>query len=163
MLKKHIIKIKESQLNNIIKEGFSNVLENLSVSSFKVEDFFDIQSLSKKDLLSLATDLLSFIGGEGYGSKFNDNGELFIKEESNRTMPIKELRKELQKIGFKQWQIKTAIYANKVRVVILLADLAKNIQVVENKMLDCGWTKARISEPTIVQGIKLRIMDFGRI
>ena len=159
-MKKHIIKIKESQLNNIIKEGFSNVLENLSVSSFKVEDFFDIQSLSKKDLLSLATDLLSFIGGEGYGSKFNDNGELFIKEESNRTMPIKELRKELQKIGFKQWQIKTTIYANKVRVVILLADLAKNIQVVENKMLDCGWTKARISEPTIVQGIKLRIMDF---
>jgi predicted RNA binding protein YcfA (HicA-like mRNA interferase family) len=75
-------------------------------------------------------------------------------------MSIKEIRKALQKIGFKQWQIKTTIHTNEVRVVILLADLAKNIQVVENKMLTLGWTKARISESTIVQGIKLRIMYF---
>lgn len=145
---------------DISSEAVSNVLGNFLESSFKVEDFFDVQSLSKKDLLTVATDILSFIGGEGYGSKINDNGELFTKEDSNKTMSIKEIRKALQKIGFKQWQIKTTIHTNEVRVVILLADLAKNIQVVENKMLTLGWTKARISESTIVQGIKLRIMYF---
>lgn len=155
--------ITEKKLNNIIKEVLASVLLNDNTESFKVEDFFDIYSLSKKDLLSLVTDMRCFIGGQGYNSALNINGELLLKEEYNKTMSIKELRKELPKIGFKQWQIKTMVLANKVRVVVLFADLEKNAQIIENTMLACGWSKARISEPTMVHGIKLRIMDFDPI
>lgn len=155
--------ITENQLNNIIKEVLSSVLPNDNENSFKVEDFFNIQSLSKSDLLSLNTDLRVFIDGQGYDSPLNGEGELLIKEDSTKTLSIKELRKNLQKIGFKQWQIKTRIIANKVRVVLLFADIEKNVQVIENIMLSYGWSKALISQPKIVRGVKLRIMDFDPI
>lgn len=67
-----------------------------------MEDFFNIQSLSKNDLLSLKTDLRVFIGGQGYNSPLNGEGELLIKEDSTKTLSIKELRKNLQKFGFKK-------------------------------------------------------------
>ena len=160
MAKSNVIKLNESQLREIVKESVIKVMESISDETIKVEDYFDITSLSKSDVQQLATDLRVFLQGQGYGSDLSDEGELIIKEGYSIVMPIKQLRKELKKLGFKQWQIKSEIACNKVRVVILYADIAQNTKIIENKMLSYGWTAAHISDPFILHGIPLRVMDF---
>lgn len=154
------IKINKENLIKIVKESINVVMKDLSDSTIKIEDYFDLSSLTKSDVLHMATDIRAFLQGQGYGSNLSKEGELILKEGSDIVMPIKDLRKELQKLGFKQWQIKSTIAFNKVRIVILYADLAKNTQIIENKMLSCGWTKAHISEPINLYGVPIRIMDF---
>ena len=160
MAKKEVIEINEEQLKEIVKESVTRVMEFINNDSISVEDYFDISSLTKSDVQHMATDIRVFLQGQGYGSDLSDEGELILKEGSNVVMPIKALRKELQKLGFKQWQIKSEIAYNKVRVVVLYADLAKNTSIIENKMLSCGWTKAHISDPVLLYGIPVRVMDF---
>ena len=155
MTKKEVIPINKSQLREIIKETITRVMDSISV-----EDYFDISSITKSAIQHMATDIRVFLQGHGYYSDLSDEGELILKEGSNVVMPIKDLRKELQKLGFKQWQIKSVIAENKVRIVILYADIAKNASIIENKMLSCGWTKAHISEPVLLYGIPVRVMDF---
>ena len=129
------VKITEEQLREIVKESVSNAISPIFDSPISVEDFFDISSLTKPVVQHMATDIRVFLQGKAYASDLSDNGELILKEGSDVVMPIKELRKELQKLGFKQWQIKSEIFSNRVRIVILYADIAKNTSIIENKML----------------------------
>ena len=75
-------------------------------------------------------------------------------------MPIGQLRQELKKLGFKNWQVKSQIAHNKVRVVILYADIAKNTNIIVSKMSSYGWIKASISKPKVVHGVPIRVMSF---
>lgn len=154
------IKLNKTELTELIKKSVNMVLEEyIDNQPLRVEDYFDINSISKKDIMSIANDLTAFIP-RMFGSPISDDGELMLDENVNVTMPIGQLRKELKKFGFKQWQIKSAIVANKVRVLILYADINKNTNVIENEMLLFGWSKAKISQPVIIQGITCRVMEF---
>jgi hypothetical protein len=157
---KKIVKLTETELKEYVKETVATMLESSNDIPLRVEDFFDISSLSKQDLLSIAFEIKGMIGGRGYDSNITENGNIIFEDSSNHTMTIKELRKELQKLGFKQWQIKTTVSANKVRILILFVDIGSNIEVIENKMLACGWTKAKISDPVKSHNIVLRVMEF---
>jgi len=159
MGKKRTIRLTEDQLKQVIKESVVMVLESVSEEPLRIEDYFDLNTISEKDIRSIATDLRVYLG-HNYGSDLTDEGELIIKECASATMPIGQLRKELKGLGFKQWQIKSEIVANKVRIVILYADIALNTNIIINKMLSCGWTKARISDPVLYGGTMIRVMDF---
>ena len=159
MEKNNVIKINEHQIKKIVRESILNIVENID-NTINITDYFDINSLTKSDVQHMATDIRVYLQGKGFDNDLSNNGELIIKEGSDSVMPIKELRKELQKLGFKQWQIKSEIAFNKVRIVILYADIAKNTTIIENKMLSCGWVKAHISEPVILYGIPIRVMNF---
>ena len=157
---KKVITLSESDLKNIIKESLTMVLETISDNSLNIEDFFDINSLSAKDIKSIATDISIFFQCEGYCSNISDEGETIINENTNVTMPIGQLRQELKKLGFKNWQVKSQIAHNKVRVVILYADIAKNTNIIVSKMSSYGWIKASISKPKVVHGVPIRVMSF---
>lgn len=157
---KKVIKLKESDFKKIIKESLTMVLETISDDPLHIEDFFDINSLSAKDVKSIATDISVFFAGKGYYSNISDDGETIINENTNVTMPIGQLRQELKKLGFKNWQIKSQIAFNKVRVVILYADIAKNTNIIVNKMASCGWVKASVSNPKVLYGVPIRVMTF---
>ena len=154
------IRITENKLREMVKETILNVFNSFENEPLRVEDYFDISTLTNDKIKSITNDMCALIGGQGYSSNLSVNGELLFKEDITKVMPIKQVRKELQKIGIKQWQIKTQVYANKVRVVILYADVSSNTKIIENKMLSYGWTKVRISEPTIIHGTNVRVMDF---
>lgn len=153
-------KITEGELNEIIEKTYATVLETLSEEELRIEDYFDLSSLSARDIKSLAVDLSVFFQGDGYCSDISDDGDALINESSNVTMPIKQLRQELRKIGFRQWQIKSRIHHNKVRIVVLYADIAKNTNIITNKMASYGWIKSTISEPKLISNIPMRIMTF---
>lgn len=159
MRKKRAISLTEGQLKQVVKESVVMVLESVSEEPLRIEDYFDLNAISEKDIRSIATDLRIYLG-HNYGSDLTDEGELIIKEGASVTMPIGQLRKELKSLGFKQWQIKSEIVANRVRIVILYADIAMNTNIIINKMLSCGWTKARISDPLSYGGTMIRVMDF---
>ena len=159
MAQKYTIRLTEDRLMRVVEQSVIRILESVSEDTLHVEDYFDLKSISEKDIRSIATDLRVYLGRD-YESELTDEGELIIKEGASITMPITQLRQELRKLGFKQWQIKSEVAANKVRIVILYADIAKNTDIIINKMLSCGWTKARISDPVLYGGIKIRIMDF---
>lgn len=157
---KKAIHLTESESKRLITESFTTVLESMSDDSLRIEDYFDINSMSATDIKSIATDISVFFHGEGYCSNISDDGETILNESSNVTMPIGQLRQELKKLGFKQWQIKSKIAHNKVRIVILYADIAKNTDIIINKMASCGWTKASISKTKVVYGVPVRVMSF---
>ena len=159
MRKKRTIRLTEEQLKQVVKGSVVMVLESVSEEPLRIEDYFDLNAISEKDIRSIATDIRVYLGHD-YGSDLTDEGELIIKEGASATMPIGQLRKELKGLGFKQWQIKSEIVANKVRIVILYADIALNTNIIINKMLSCGWTKARISSPMLYRGTQIRVMDF---
>ena len=146
------MKLSENQLKLLIKESVNEVIgfDSNAEDTLRIEDFFDIDSISKKSVKSITTDMRVFIKSQ-FGSDMTENGELVIKEGAGAAMPIGQLREELKKFGFKNWQIKTTIFANKVRVVILYAGIA---------MLSCGWTKTHISAPKAIFGIPLRVIGF---
>lgn len=157
---KKIINITEKRLNQIINESIKDTLKSSTEQTLKIEDYFNIGSLTPNDIKSIANDLRVFIQGQGYDSDMSDDGEMLIKEGANATMPVGQLRKELKKLGFKQWQITSKILNNKVRVVVLYADLGKNTNIIVDKMSSFGWTKALISGPMILYGIRIRAMSF---
>lgn len=152
--------MENSDIRKIIETTTSNVIKLLKENIINVEDFFDLNKIPKKEFKHLLTDLRCYLYEHSFNNISNITGKLLIKEEVGSPLPIKQLRKELQKFGFKQWQIKTTITFNKVRVVILLADIAKNIDVIESKMFEYGWLKAQISEPTEYNGVNLRVLTF---
>lgn len=156
---KKVIKLTESEFRQINKESYTMALETKSDDSLRIEDYFDINSLSPKDIKSIVTDIRVFFQGEGFNSNISDEGETIIKESANVTMPIGQLRQELKKLGFKKWQIKSEIAQN--RIIILYADIARNTDVIINKMASYGWTKAGISAPKEISGIIVRVMSFG--
>lgn len=154
-MKKQVIHINNTNLINIIKESIDEVLLNTRLN---IEDYFDIKSLNKNKIQMIASDMRAFFNAS-YGNRLSDEGKLIFEDEL-KTLSIKALRKELSKLGFKQWQIKTDIIANKVRVVILYADLGKNTEIITNEMASFGWTRARISSPMQIHGVMCRAMDF---
>jgi len=158
---KEKVRITETQLKGIIKESIQEVLDMPSIKeSANIEDYFDIQSLSKSTILSIATDLRVYIQAQGYGSNLTDEGEPILREDTVAPLPVAQLRTELQKLGFKKWQVKSYVSYNKVRLVILYADIAQNTKIIENEMLTHGWVRAIVSPHTIVHGITLRMMIF---
>ena len=135
---------------------------NNSQGTIRIEDYFDINALTEDDIRSISNDIRAFLPKE-YGSVLSEEGDILIKESSYLTASESQLRKELKKIGFVQWQIKSEILHNKVKVIILYVDIAKNTSIIENKMFVLGWSKARISEPKLVHGMPIRVMEFDPI
>ena len=161
MKKNNNFGLKQQYIKKILRETLECMVDK-DDTPLKVEDYFDINKIDRKKILSIASDMRAFIGSQGYGSQLSTEGELLF-EEMIKTLPIKQLRNELSNLGFKQWQIKSTIFANHVRVVILYVDMAKNTDVITNEMATFGWSRARISEPTVIEGVTCRVMDFDPI
>ena len=161
MGKKSVIHVDERLLSELVEKAINRIIEGVGDNGgLEVSDYFDIDSLSKRDVLTMATDLRVYLMGSGFDSDLTVDGDLIIKEGVGDVMGIGELRKVLGEIGFKQWQIKSEIRSNRIRTVILYADIEKNTEIIKNKMLGCGWTVAYISGVTVKNGVPLRVMGF---
>lgn len=154
---KKIIRISEGELKLLVNEAVNRAISDGNID---VRDYFDIDSLSKKDLMSMVTDMRVYLVGNGFDSDLTVDGDLVINEGVGDVMNVGGLRKELSKLGFRQWQIKSEVRSNRVRTVILYADIEKNTEIIKNKMLSCGWTVAYISGVMVKEGIPLRVMGF---
>lgn len=152
---KKIIRITEGELKLLANEAVNRAIGDGNVD---VRDYFDIDSLSKKDLMSMVTDMRVYLVGKGFDSDLTVDGDLVINEGVGDVMNVGGLRKELSKLGFRQWQIKSEVRSNRVRTVILYADIEKNTEIIKNKMLSCGWMVAYISSVVVKEGIPLRVM-----
>ena len=159
MGKKEIIRVTEDELREMVQESVAKAMGMYGEETLRIEDYFDVRSITRKMVMSIATDLRVFLQGQGFGSPLSSEGELLV-EDVNRTLSIKELRVALAGLGFKKWQIRSFISYNKIRVVLLYADLAKNTDVIINAMTSFGWSKAAISAPTRIEGVVCRAMSF---
>ena len=160
MGKKKVIRIDEDMLRGLVEKALGRVIEGYGYDDIGVEGLFDIDSLSREDVLSMATDLRVYLMGNVFDSDLTVDGDLIINEGVSDVMGIGGLRKELGKLGFKQWQIKSEVRSNRVRTVILYADIEKNTDIIKNKMLGYGWTVSYISGVMVKEGIPLRVMGF---
>ena len=160
MGKKKVIRIDEDMLRGLVEKALGRVIEGYGYDDIGVENLFDIDSLTKKDILSMATDLRVYLMGNGFDSDLTVDGDLIIEEGVSDVMGIGGLRKELGKLGFKRWQIKSEVHSNRVRTVILYADIEKNTDIIKNKMLGYGWTVSYISGVMVKEGVPFRVMGF---
>lgn len=149
----------QNKIKKIVSEAINKVVTENTNGKLRVEDYFDISQLTRQKMLSISTDMRIFIQGRGFGFELTEEGNS-VDERNQNMLKVTELRKKLVSLGFKQWQIKSQISANKVRVVILYGDVAMNTELIINEMKSFGWSKSRISEPTEINGVKCRVLEF---
>lgn len=147
-------------MNKHIK-SFNDFVKNDSLTTeLRVEDYFDISSITKKDIVSITNDMRVFLQSKGFGDVILCKNDKIIAESTTIALPVLELRKKLITMGFKRWQVVSTVVVNKVRIVILYADIAKNTQTIITEMKSMGWDKVNISEPVEIHGVMCRVMDF---
>lgn len=125
----------------------------------KIGDYFGLDKIGRRKILSIWSDMRAFLQSRVFGSPLSQNGEPLF-ESGLEPLPAKQLMKELTKLGIRQWQVKSAVVENQVRVVIMYADMARNTDVITNEMASFGWIRARISSSVQIEGLMCRAMDF---
>lgn len=155
------IRITESQIKEMIKESVERILEETQPKKIRIEDYFDLEELSKReDFAWLNSDMRVFIPMVYCGQLFQVPGEPLVLEYEVRTLPVEELREKLRNLGFKDWQVQTHEAANKVTIAVLYADIELNADTIVKEMQAYGWYKSTISDPHDINGIPYRVMTF---
>ena len=134
--------------------------------TIRIEDYFDLSSFTDAQLKSICTDtrvLLMKPCFANYGYAKTRYFDSLIVENATKTYTISELRKELRKLHFKSWQIKSEVLFNEIRVAILYVDLKDNTNVIKEMMGSFGWEYAAISDFTEIKGFKYRVMTFDPV
>lgn len=75
-------------INEIIEKSVRTVVESINDNDFRVEDFFDLDSITHKQLQSINVDMRIFLQGRGLGEPISPDGELInetISSHSNNT------------------------------------------------------------------------------
>lgn len=134
----------------------TNEITNFGYDKVCVEDFFDISSISNKDIISITNDLRAFLQVKCFDSYQVD----LLNESVVKPLGIRKLRIELKKLGFKQWQITSTVICNKIRIAILYVDIAKNTDVIKGYMESFGWDYASTSDVFVVHKTNCRVMTF---
>lgn len=152
-------KISFETLTKIICESIEKILKK--ESDFDIRQLFDFSKFTKEQLLGMIYNMRDYVQGNGYGSKiFYDKGKI-INEQAERTLDVEELKSELNKsLGIEEYQIKTHIYANKIKVVILYVNVDKNTDYVVKEMESCGWSLARKVKGTVFYGYIYNLLEF---
>jgi hypothetical protein len=132
----------------------------VACEKIKVEDFFDIGSISHKDIVSITNDMRAFLQVKTFDSYSDYEQRKLVTEDVDRTLTVTELKTELKNLGFKLWQIKSEVCCNKNRVAILYVDMAKNTDVIKEEMESFGWEYSDISDEFIIHKTRCRVMTF---
>lgn len=157
------------KLKEYIKEEVSKILQehkentNKEIIPFRIEDFWDLSSLTKEQIQSLNTDLSVFVYGNSYGEALQYvNNKLKIYESAEkRTYTYEEVKKELKaKFYFQDWQIKEQQGANNIKLVLVFSLINQNSQIIVSEMETLGWTKSYITPQTIVNNIPIVAISF---
>lgn len=148
-----------SMFNNAVLDDFANNrigYKTLAERLFKVDDFFDISSIFRKDIVSATNDIRAFLQVKRFES-YSDYEQR--TESVDKALSVAELEIELKKLGFNSWQIKS----DKNRVAILYVDIAENTDVIKAKMESYGWKYANISDAFVIHQTSCRIMTFDQL
>lgn len=148
---------KSKRLEKIIAESLLEIRRK--TQPLKVEDYFNLQALTKRQVMYMATDIRAHIFHHPYDSSIGEEGGI-LQEDTSSVLSINELWVELEKLGFKDWQIKYEQGSNDVHIVMLYADVEKNTSIIINAMNSFGWICARKSEPVYYYSIPVRVMEF---
>ena len=136
---------------------------SISDSSLRVEDHFDVCSLSRNSLMHMTTDMTVFLQGQGLGSNLTEEGEILIRELPSSVWPTDKVLDELKRYGFEKYQFKCETTGDDVRIILLYVDIARNTKVLKNIMYLLGWNKVQTSPTTIIEHYKVRVMSFEPI
>jgi hypothetical protein len=160
--------IEYNKLNEYIKRKVSKFLrEHLNfhteITPFKIEDFWNLSSLTKSQIKSLDTDLSTFIYGNEYGNtlQYVDGKPIIYESYEKRTYSIEEVKKELMsKFYFHDWQIREQQGANNIKLILLFSQRNQNAQVVISEMETLGWSKSYITPQVTINGVPIIAISF---
>lgn len=141
-------------LKKIIKESVKEALrdlklsENCSNDAFRIEDYWDLNSFTEEQIESLNVDYSIFLCSKGYGYPLQyHNGKISIQEGiEKKTYPYGEVKSILKKeFNFNDWQIQEQEGCNKIKTILLIPAIGKNVDIVVGKMQTLGWHKAFVT------------------
>lgn len=108
-----------------------------------VYQYFDLDSISLKDLESQYVDLSPIVSMSGYGGRFIAHKGTIINEEVTSTLSFEETKEQLKsKFHLKDWQITSDIQANNIQLIVLYPSIFRNTKLLKNAMAACGWSFA---------------------
>lgn len=154
----NIKKFKEF-IGNVNEKKNDELIDSVN-DTIKVEDFFDISSISYKDIVSITTDMRAFLQVKSFDSYSDYELRELVTEDTDKTLTVAELKVELKKLGFESWQIQSSVLRNENTIAILYVDMAKNTDVIKEEMESFGWEYAQISDVIVIHKTNCRVMTF---
>lgn len=130
---------------------------------FKIEDYWNLSSLTNGQIDSLNTDLSVFIHGNGYGDvlQYIDGKPVISESYEKRTYTFDEVKKVLKsKFWFSDWQIREDDGENNVKLILLFSVINQNYVIIVKEMETLGWTKSYITDEIYVNGIPVIAISF---
>ena len=144
MAKKEVIRLTESELDEMVKNAVTEALATTSQDdNLDISSIFKFNSIPKAELKQQYMDLSFTVSSSGYGGKFMGINGRIIKEDATSTLPIDETKNQMQsKFQFKDWQFATQNGGNGMRLIVLYPGVFKNTKLIKDAMMACGWSLA---------------------
>lgn len=155
-------KIIEEYIKKVASKIIKETIENNN-KKVKVEDYWDLNFFTDEMLQHLNVDLSIFLCGKGYGSPIRyRNNKVKVSEQIERTTyPYEEVKNVLERdLHFESWQVIEQQGSNDMKVILLLTDIGKNIDIVISKMKTLGWFNAEMSDVSLYNGIPIIAITF---
>lgn len=157
------LQLLEKHIRKIVNETLSNALKNKAKESLRIEDYWNLSKLTDKQWKKLNVDLSLFLCGKGIGEPLRfEDGKVKVTESFEKyTLPYNEVKIKLEnELFFDDWQIIEQNGCNGIKVILLLSDIGKNLDIVIAKMKTLGWFKVAISPIANYNGIPVRAVSF---
>lgn len=135
------IKITEKELREKIRGLLSEALSLPSSFSSKIENLVHFKNIPLDVLKRKYLDLSVFLSSAAYGGRFRYDSGAVLNEEAEVTLSPELTRKEIcPKFNLDEWQFQNYSIANNIELILLLPDIAQNVQNMRDAMAACGWS-----------------------
>lgn len=143
----HKFKLTKSDITFMVKEAINKIESPTNKESFKISDYWDVDSFTEEQFRQLNRSLSLFVKTKIGSPIYYDGGQLKINESvENVTKSVEEVKKDLiNNLNFEDWQIISQNGCNGIKVILLFAGIGDNEEVIEKEMESLGWFKTTMT------------------
>lgn len=150
----NIVKIDANDIRyiveNVIKKVYPNNNNGKPIRRLDVEKIFHLSQIPKEKLHQAYKDFYLISSVSTFGGPFESQDGKIIKEEATYTMSLDETKKIIQqKFSLQDWQICSQVGANRIELMLIIPDIARNVEAIKDAMAACGWSYAAIGKEDI--------------
>ena len=137
-------------VENVIKTVYPNNNNGKPIRRLDVEKIFHLSQIPKEKLHQAYKDFHLISSVSTFGGPFESQDGKIIKEEATYTMSLDDTKKIIQqKFSLQDWQICSQVGANRIELMLIIPDIARNVEAIKDAMAACGWSYAAIGKEDI--------------
>lgn len=160
--------INEKQIRKIVNKVLKGELNRMNDDIFDIEDFWNLSSLTKEQLLRLSLDFRMFLSLTNLSDNLfydDEHDKIVLREQAeNVTKSFSQVKSYLmRRLGMQDWMIQQTKGCNGFRLIILVSNIGVNPKILVEVMKHLGWFNSRTAPPKKVNGMTIKCMSFDPI